>query len=140
MLKKGHIQTISFYDKNYKKLFFRQIVYPLNTYQVDVYRYFLESISFEGIICVDKIEECYYLMENSVIEIPNPSSIDNRWIDGNTYLIEYTRQGKYFYFTFVTANNLTLLEVKRLLKHMIGNISIKFIDKMSDCWIKKELI
>lgn len=137
MLKKGYIQTISFYDKNFKQIVFRQVVYPINNNQKDIYRYFLDSIPFEGIICVDRIEECYYMMNSSGIEVSNPSSIDNNWVDGNIYLIEYINDKKCSYCIFATTDNLTVLEVKKIVEYMASDIFIMHIDEMNGCWIKK---
>lgn len=138
MLKKGYRQSISFYDKEKDRIFFREIVYPIKESPNNIFKYILKSIPSIKIICVDKEEECLYSVSGKSNLLADINKIDEYWLDGEMYLIDYEKNSKRSHVTIVTDSKYTRQELNELINILLGNSKIYFIDQLNDCWIKRK--
>lgn len=137
MIKKGYRQSISFYDKEKDKIFFREVIYPIKESPKNMFKYILNSIPSIKVICVDKTEECLYSVSGKSYLLEEVSKIDQYWLDGEIYLIDYEKNRKRTYIKIVTDIEHTKQELNELINSLFGNSKIYFIDKLNDCWIKR---
>lgn len=138
MIKKGYRQSVSFYDKEKDRVFFREIIYPMKESPNNIFKYILNSIPSIKVICVDKKEECLYFVSGKSYLSEEISKIDEYWLDGEIYLIDYEKNSQRTYIKIVTDSEYTKRELNELINNLLENSKIYFIDKLNDCWIKRK--
>lgn len=133
-------QKLSFIDSRYQAKIIREIIYPCNESQNSINKYFLDSISSDTTICVGSFEECFCFLKNTdhTSMKYTHSKIDNYWVDGETYLIDYVSDNTPLIMLVAIDRELNKEDIFAKLKEKVIGNNVLFIDQLSNCWIKRK--
>ncbi|MBO0437950.1 hypothetical protein [Vagococcus fluvialis] len=119
--------------------FSREIIYSSGEKECDIKEYFKKSIISIKSLQLAKTEKCLcFVNPDRPTEFwENSNKIDEHWIDGKTYLIEYKKDTEKHCLVVVLDYTLEKEVIIDYLEHNLLINEILFMDELSNCWIKK---
>lgn len=136
LVQEGYWQEYSFYDDSLKNKFVREIIYPIEYSEVEVKRYFENSVLEIKNIQSKNQERCLFFLALASKE--SKCRIETYWIDGEIFLIDYNIDGKDDYLIVAVDVSLDKEIILKKIKQESSDFTITHIDHLRDCWIKKD--
>lgn len=131
-------QKVYFSTSSDESNFSREIVYPVDEKELEIKEYFKKSIISITSLKLTESEQCLcFVNPNQSSENFVSSRIDEHWIDGKTYLIEYKQEVEKRCLIIVLDSTLEEEVIVDYLTNELLINEILFMDELSNCWIKK---